>query len=215
MQNGKINLKTSNSPTHTENNLDGEPIEFEWNIFPGLTTWAILQKIQEHLDVRSRNREQFEDRIIFMSTFNDTDWTQIGNSVECFRIPKNQELRQQVSARTLVIPWRRRRRNMVWNAHLHTRRTVEYNSGCHVGKFQRQWTSDIPRYQCVESRSLEMERWRRCSIRFTAESPKAELLFQGGMMKQWETRLRTCLQKILKNWRKRFHSRMFVNLRDS
>ena len=28
--------------------------------------------------------EEFEDRIIFMSTFNDIDWTQKGNYKECF-----------------------------------------------------------------------------------------------------------------------------------
>ena len=41
---------------------------------------------------------------------------------------------------------------MVWNVHQHFRREIGFNGRCHVGKFQRKWTS-------VESRSLEEERW--------------------------------------------------------
>ena len=66
---------------------DGEPSEFEWNIFPGhpgITMLEILQKIQEHRAVRQVNPEQFEDRIIFMSMFDDMDRTKRGNSAECF-----------------------------------------------------------------------------------------------------------------------------------
>ena len=31
-------------------------------------------------------------------------------------------------------------------------------------KFQRKWTPDVPRYECVESRSLEQERWMYDSL---------------------------------------------------
>ena len=40
--------------------IDGDAIEFEWNIFPGLTS-----------------------RIIFVSMFNDIDWTRRENSEKC------------------------------------------------------------------------------------------------------------------------------------
>ena len=58
--------------------VDGEPIEFEWNIFPrfstlGLTSLEILQKIQQDLQDRNIKPEDVEDRIIFMSMFNDID----------------------------------------------------------------------------------------------------------------------------------------------
>ena len=42
--------------------IDGEPVEFEWTIFPGLTTLEILQTIQENPDVRRINPEQSDDR---------------------------------------------------------------------------------------------------------------------------------------------------------
>ena len=66
--------------------IDGEPIEFEWNIFPGLTSLEILQKIQKDLQNQNIEPENFEGRIIFMSMFNDIDWTKRGNSEKCIRI---------------------------------------------------------------------------------------------------------------------------------
>ena len=63
--------------------IDGEPIEFEWNIFPGLASLEILRKIQKDMQEQSIEPENFEDRIIFMSMFNDIDWTRRGNSEQC------------------------------------------------------------------------------------------------------------------------------------
>ena len=63
--------------------IDGETIEFEWNILPGFSSLQRLQKIQN--DVRARNiePEKFTDRIIFMSMFNDIDWTRKRNDGIC------------------------------------------------------------------------------------------------------------------------------------
>ena len=53
---------------HSENNhfkelnrIDGMPTEFEWKIFPGFTTLDILEEIQDLTN----------DRIIFVSMYND------------------------------------------------------------------------------------------------------------------------------------------------
>ena len=51
---------------------DGEPIEFEWNIFTGFSFLSILQRTQEDLETRRSQPEEFTDQIIFMSMFNDT-----------------------------------------------------------------------------------------------------------------------------------------------
>ena len=42
--------------------IDGEPMEFKWNIFPGLTSLEILQKIQNVWEARSRPRCQGPQR---------------------------------------------------------------------------------------------------------------------------------------------------------
>ena len=53
------------------------------NISPGFTSIEILKHIQKDLKTRQTNPEQFEVRILFMSTFNDIDWTKNGNSDVC------------------------------------------------------------------------------------------------------------------------------------
>ena len=54
--------------------IDGEPMEFEWNIFPGFTTLQLCSKVQELLSRLSVTPEKFTGRIIFMSMFNDISW---------------------------------------------------------------------------------------------------------------------------------------------
>ena len=54
--------------------IDGEPMEFEWNIFPGFTTLQLVREVQELLSRLSVQPENFTGRIIFMSMFNDISW---------------------------------------------------------------------------------------------------------------------------------------------
>ena len=63
--------------------IDGEPMEFEWNIFPGFTTLQLCNKVQEFLSNMNINPEDFTGRIIFMSMFNDISWGSKENEREC------------------------------------------------------------------------------------------------------------------------------------
>ena len=63
--------------------IDGEPMEFEWNIFPGFTTLQLCSKVQEFLSKMSVEPEDFTGRIIFMSMFNDISWGSKDNEQEC------------------------------------------------------------------------------------------------------------------------------------
>ena len=63
--------------------IDVEPMEFEWNIFPGFTTLQLCCKVQEFLSKMSVEPEDFTGRIIFMSMFNDISWGSKGNEQEC------------------------------------------------------------------------------------------------------------------------------------
>ena len=49
MENQYEDFRQSDSYSFFFFGIDGEPIEFEWNIFPGLTSLELLQKIQKHL----------------------------------------------------------------------------------------------------------------------------------------------------------------------
>ena len=77
---GKVSFNITTTPTNTDLlGIDGETIEFEWNIFPEHTTLQILQDVQDKMEACQTSREEFEDRIIFMSVFNDIYWTKKGN----------------------------------------------------------------------------------------------------------------------------------------
>ena len=59
--------------------IDGEPMEFEWTIFPGFTALQILAEIQNTMTETQCELEQCQGRIIFMSMYNDIVWRQEGN----------------------------------------------------------------------------------------------------------------------------------------
>ena len=63
--------------------IDGEPMEFQWNIFPGFTTLQLCNKVQEFMSKMSKEPEGFTGRIIFMSMFNDISWWSNDNEQEC------------------------------------------------------------------------------------------------------------------------------------
>ena len=66
----------------TLDRIDGEPMEFEWNIFPGFITLQLCSKVQEFMSKMS-DPSEFKGRIIFMSMFNDIIWGSEDNEREC------------------------------------------------------------------------------------------------------------------------------------
>ena len=73
----------SSSECRALDKIDGEPMEFEWNIFPGFTTLQLCYKVQEFLSRMSVEPDDFTGRIIFMSMFNDISWGSKDNEQEC------------------------------------------------------------------------------------------------------------------------------------
>ena len=63
--------------------INGEPTEFEWNIFPGFTTLQLCGKINYLLSDLGETPETFTGRILFMSMFNDISCDRKGNKEEC------------------------------------------------------------------------------------------------------------------------------------
>ena len=58
-------------------------MEFGWKIFPGFTTVATLDEIQQMMGELPCDPANFKDRIIFMSMFNDIVWDAKGNDELC------------------------------------------------------------------------------------------------------------------------------------
>ena len=63
--------------------INGHPMEFEWNIFPGFTTLELCTQVQELLSKLSVTPEKFTGRIINMSMFNDISWRSEDHEREC------------------------------------------------------------------------------------------------------------------------------------
>ena len=63
--------------------INGQPTEFEWNIFPGFTTLQLCDKIGDLLSDFGQKPETFTGRILFMSMFNDISCDRKGNKDEC------------------------------------------------------------------------------------------------------------------------------------
>ena len=63
--------------------INGEPTEFEWNIFPGFTTLQLCGKVTDLLSRLGEAPETFTGRILFMSMFNDISCDGKGNEEEC------------------------------------------------------------------------------------------------------------------------------------
>ena len=63
--------------------INGEPTEFEWNIFPGFTTLQLCSKIRDLLSRLGATPETFTGRISFMSMFNDISCDKKDNEEEC------------------------------------------------------------------------------------------------------------------------------------
>ena len=70
----KLKWFKSSSQYRALDKIYGEPMEFEWNIFPGFTTLQLCHKVQELLSRLSVETENCTGRIMFMSLFNDISW---------------------------------------------------------------------------------------------------------------------------------------------
>ena len=63
--------------------INGEPTEFEWNIFPKFATLQLCGKINDPLSDLGQTPETFTRRIVFMPLFNDISCDRKDNKEEC------------------------------------------------------------------------------------------------------------------------------------
>ena len=94
----------SSSEYRALDRIDVEPMEVEWNIFPGFTTLQLCSNVQELLSRLSVEPEKFTGRIIFMSMFNDISWGSKDNKEECESSALLVSLCKEIRSKTMVIP---------------------------------------------------------------------------------------------------------------
>ena len=63
--------------------IDGDPTEFEWNIFQGFNTLQLSEEVKRLLHRIGETPENFTGRILFMSMFNDISCGTKDNEQEC------------------------------------------------------------------------------------------------------------------------------------
>ena len=79
----KLGRKGLNQSYRDFDGINGEPTEFEWNIFPGFTTLQLCSEINDLLSDLGGGPETFTGRILFMSMFNDISCDKKDNEEEC------------------------------------------------------------------------------------------------------------------------------------
>ena len=82
--------------------INGEPTEFEWNIFPGFITLQLCDKISDLLSDLGETPETFIGRILFMSMFNDIFCDRYDNKDGCL---KNAEFVKTFAGRFGIGQW--------------------------------------------------------------------------------------------------------------
>ena len=70
------------SQDRTLDTVDGEPVEFEWNISQDSLHCSSSKKSKSSMN-KMGEPEQYQGRIIFMSMFNDISWRSQDNEQEC------------------------------------------------------------------------------------------------------------------------------------
>ena len=83
---GMINLKNFDSPILTKNNLEliENRLSSGGEFFQDLLHWRSSRRPKKTCKIKNIEPENFEERIIFLSMFNDVEWTKRGNSERCF-----------------------------------------------------------------------------------------------------------------------------------
>ena len=73
----------SSSKFRNFDRIDGEPVEFEWNIFPGFNTVQLNEEVKSLLLRLGETPDNFTGRNPFMSMFNDISCGTKDNETEC------------------------------------------------------------------------------------------------------------------------------------
>ena len=79
----RIEWITTSQSNRNFDGINGEPTEFEWNIFPGFDTLQLYGKVKDLLSRLREAQEKFIGRILFMSMFNDISCGTKDNEREC------------------------------------------------------------------------------------------------------------------------------------
>ena len=158
--------------------IDGEPTEFEWNIFPGFTTLQLCGKVNDLLSDLGETSETFTGRILFMSMFNDISCDRKGNKEECLAnagVVKVLARRFGIGQCHLLVQVLKRWSILQRIAHKEL--GIISRTKCCWNLQKADILLSVQRLHCpgVFSRAKDME---NCQIHFTADYPTIETVFR-------------------------------------
>ena len=154
--------------------LDGEPIEFEWKIVPGFSSLSLLREIQNDLETKNIKPEDFKDRIIFMSMFNDivrkkNDEHCISNAEEVW----NYAMKFLPGHWTFLGPGSEEK----WCGDSHVQKGQWNCTANKIGQRFKETRHPFFKSTSALSRGILKERRGRCTIHFNGDFMNTELLF--------------------------------------
>ena len=159
--------------------INGEPTEFEWNIFPGFTTLQLCGKINDLLSDLGETPEIFTGRILFMSMFNDISCDRKGNKEEFLanaRVVKVLAKRFGVGQWSFIGPGSEKKwysgeetsPQGAWD-HIADEMLLEFAESGHFT-----FRATTPLSRCI----LKSQGHGKLSIHFTADYPTIETVFR-------------------------------------
>ena len=159
--------------------INGEPTEFEWNIFPGFITLQLCGKVTDLLSRLGEAPETFTGRILFMSMFNDISCDGKGNEEECVanaRVVSIFAKKFGIGQWSFIGPGSEKKwysmeensRQGIWD-HIADKMLLEFaESGCPI------FRATTPLSRC----DLKSKGHGKLSIHFTADYPTIETIFR-------------------------------------
>ena len=175
----RIGWITTNESYRDCEGINGEPTEFEWNIFQGFTTLQLCGKVTDLLSNLGETPETFTGRISYMPMFNDISCDRKGNEEECLAnagVVKVLARRFGVGQRSFIGPgsekkWYSMEENSpqgIWD-HIADEMLLEFGeSGCPIFRA----TTPLSRGK------LKSKGHGKLSIHFSADQETTETIFR-------------------------------------
>ena len=167
----KSKIKWYSDNTHFKdlNRIDGMPTEFEWNIFPGITTLGLLEKIQRLMTDWQCEPENLKGRIIFLSIYNDIEWKATGTKNNVNTIHRQLRILLANSLAVIGLSWGLR--NVPWQ----NRRILRSNGRRNDVEFLWIQSSNI---SCLGRRELRSKERDKKSIHFNSSDENIEMILR-------------------------------------
>ena len=161
----RIEWITTSQSYRDYDGINGEPTEFEWNIFPGFDTLQLCGEVKDLLSRLGETPEKFTGRILFMSMFNDISCGTKDNEQECLAHARVVSLysRGVWGQWSFIGPGSEKK----WYSHQRgqsTRNLGQYRGEDVVG-IRRKWLSNFPCYDSIVQVNSEAKDMVNC--RFT------------------------------------------------